>query len=140
MMKRRALAHAALIFLALAVLPRAKAQQGHVIRGKVRNSAGVNLPRVTVDLQTGMGALIEQTVTNNEGDFIFSGLSETSYVVVAGAPDYNSVSERVEFIKRVGSNEPGETRTVEITLLPKVGAPQNRAAATFVQNVPPAAR
>ncbi|HEX8887953.1 MAG TPA: tetratricopeptide repeat protein [Pyrinomonadaceae bacterium] len=139
-MKRRAIARAAFIFLVLALSPSAKAQQGHVIRGKVRNSAGVNLPRVTVDLQTGTGALIEQTVTNNEGDFIFSGLSETSYVVAAGAPDYNSVAERVDFLKRTSADQPGETRTVEITLLPKVSAPQNRAATTFVQNVPPAAR
>lgn len=140
-MKRRAtIALAALIVLLLAVPPVTNAQQGHVIRGKVRNAVGVNLPHLTVDLQTGTGALIEQTVTNNEGDFFFSGLSETSYVVVVSAPDYNAVSERVDFIKRTSPDQPGETRTIEITLLPKIGAPASRAASTFIQDVPPAAR
>ncbi|MDT4968278.1 MAG: hypothetical protein QOJ64_3015 [Acidobacteriota bacterium] len=118
----------------------ARSQQGHVIRGKVRSAAGINLPRATVDLQIGSGALIEQTVTNNEGDFTFAGLGETSYVVVVSAPDFTTVAERVDFVRRVGANQPGETRTVEITLLPKLTARIPRASSTFVQNVPQPAR
>jgi len=129
-----------LITLLIIGVATASAQQGHTIRGKVRNDAGVNLPRVTVDLETGNGSLINQTVTNNEGDFSFSGLGETSYVVVASAPDYNSVSERIDFVRRVSADQPGETRIIEITLLPKIGAPANRAASTFIQDIPPAAR
>lgn len=141
-MKRCFVTLAAAIVLTLTQTSGAGAQQGHVIRGKVRNAAGLSLPRVTVDLQmgTGAGALVEQAVTNNEGDFMFTGLDEASYVVVASAPDYSAVSERVDFTKRTGADQPGETRTIEITLLPKVGVRANRAAATFVQDVPSTAR
>nr|MBA3357419.1 carboxypeptidase regulatory-like domain-containing protein [Pyrinomonadaceae bacterium] len=112
--------------------------QGHTIRGKVRNSSGVNLARITVNLESGNGALINQTVTNNEGDFFFSGLDETSYTLTISAPDYNPTSERVEFVRNVTSNESGETRTVEITLVRKdVRVP--RAGLRFVQDVPAAA-
>lgn len=114
--------------------------QGHTIRGKVRNSSGVNLPRITVSLETGNGALINQTVTNNEGDFYFSGLDETSYLITISAPDYDPASERVEFVRNVSADEPGETRTVEITLPGKGGVRPPRAGLNFVQEVPRAAR
>lgn len=118
----------------------ARVPQGHTIRGKVRTSAGGNVPRVTVSLESGNGALIDQTVTNNEGDFFFGGLGETSYQLTISAPDYNPASERVDFVRNVGASEPGETRTVEITLTGKGGVRPPRAGLNFVQNVPPAAR
>lgn len=110
--------------------------QGHTIRGKVRNSAGVNMSRVSVNLETGTGAMINQTVTNNEGDFNFSGLSDNSYTLTVSAPDYMPVSERVEFVRSVGANEPGEVRTVEIVLSGNVNARTARREVSFVQNVP----
>lgn len=113
--------------------------QGHTIRGKVRNSAGQNVARVVVDLQTGNGAMINQTVTNNEGDFQFSGLSDNSYHIVISAPDYNPASERIEFVKTANANAPGETRTVEISLTPKGNAPVGSSRSTFAQNIPKAA-
>jgi Tfp pilus assembly protein PilF len=112
------------------------AAQGHTIRGKVRNSAGVNLPRVTVSLETGTGAMINQTVTNNEGDFVFSGLSENSYTLTVSAPDYGPANERVEFVRSVGANDPGEVRTVEIVLLSNANSRTARREVSFVQNVP----
>jgi tetratricopeptide (TPR) repeat protein len=112
------------------------AAQGHTIRGKVRNSAGVNLPRVTVSLESGNGAMINQTVTNNEGDFAFTGLSDNSYVLTVSPPDYNPASERVGFVRSINSNDPGETRMVEITLVGKAGVAYTRGTVRFVQNVP----
>src|SRR5262249_28452887 len=82
------------------------------------------------------GGLINQVVTNNEGDFIFSGLGDSSYVVIVNAPDYNPAAERVDFVRNVSPNDPGETRTLEITLVPKSGAPVPRAGVNFVQDVP----
>ncbi|HLL70388.1 MAG TPA: tetratricopeptide repeat protein [Pyrinomonadaceae bacterium] len=128
-----------LIFCA-AVSSSASVRQGHTIRGKVRTSAGFNVPRVTVSLETGSGALINQTVTNNEGDFTFTGLDDTSYQITISAPDYNPASERVEFVRNVGTGDPGETRTVEITLTGRGGVRPPRAGLNFVQNVPKAAR
>lgn len=115
--------------------------QGNTLRGKVRDSNGRNLGRVIVDLQTGNGQPINQTVTNNEGDFSFSGLEETSYVVVISALDYHPINQRVEFFRRVSQDQPGETRSEEFTLMPK----NNPALAkptrpTFAQNVPQGAR
>jgi tetratricopeptide (TPR) repeat protein len=116
------------------------AAQGHTIRGKVRNSAGVNMSRVSVNLETGTGAMINQTVTNNEGDFNFSGLSDNSYTLTVSAPDYIPVSERVEFVRSVGANEPGEVRTVEIVLNGNMNARTARREVSFVQNVPKEAK
>lgn len=113
--------------------------QGHIIRGKVRNSSGVNLPQITISLESGNGGLINQTVTNNEGDFSFGGLSDTSYIITVSAPDYNPISERVEFVRHIAPQDPGETRTVEITLIQK-NSRLPRAGLIFVQNVPKSAR
>lgn len=113
--------------------------QGHTIRGKIRNAAGVNVGRTSVTLERN-GAMVEQTVTNNEGDFTFSGLTDTSYTVIVAAVDYNPASESVEFFRSAGADQPGEMRTVEITLVPKEGVAPPRAGINFVQDVPPAAR
>lgn len=114
--------------------------QGHTIRGKVRTSAGVSVPRVTVSLESGNGAVIDQTVANNEGDFFFGNLSEPSYLVTISTPDYNPASERVEFVRSIGPGEPGETRAIEITLTGRGGVRPPRAGLNFAQNVPRAAR
>ena len=113
--------------------------QGHTIRGKVRNAAGVNVARTSVALERN-GAMVEQTVTNNEGDFTFTGLTDTSYTVIVAAVDYNPASESVEFFRSAAPDQPGELRTVEITLVLKEGVRPPRAGINFVQDVPPAAR
>lgn len=118
------------------------AQQGHSIRGKVRDSSGNTVPRVIADLQTGNGAPVGQTTTNNEGDFFFGDLFESSYAVIVKSPDYNPASETVEFSSRVGANTPGETRTVEITLTPRADATPRPAPGrvALAQAVPQRAR
>src|SRR5512141_2218302 len=96
--------------LAIAVLACAASlahAQGHTIRGKVRNSSGVNMSQITVSLESGNGGLINQTVTNNEGDFFFGSLGDTSYVITVSAPDYNPISERVEFVRNISPQDPG---------------------------------
>jgi hypothetical protein len=96
---------ALIIFLPAATTAQA---QGNTIRGKVRNSAGVNVPQITVSLENGTGVLINQTVTNNEGDFVFSGLGDTSYVITISGPEYNPALERVEFVRKSSANDPGD--------------------------------
>ena len=112
--------------------------QGHTIRGKVQNTSGAHVAHVTVSLESGTGAVVGQTVTNSEGDFFFSGLGNTSYVITISAPDYNPASEHVDFVRTATANDPGETRTVEVTLTPKGSRPA-RAGLKFAQNVPQAA-
>ena len=92
---------AALMLIACVVCIALAGQQGNIIWGKVRNASGRNMSQVIVQLETGNGQPINQTVTNNEGDFIFAGLTNTSYIVVISAPDFNGVSEHVEFVRNV---------------------------------------
>jgi len=73
-MAKRMIILTAIMALILSCTALAHIQSGHVIRGKVRNSAGSNLAHIRVDLEAGNGPLIQQTVTNTEGDFYFSNL------------------------------------------------------------------
>jgi tetratricopeptide (TPR) repeat protein len=128
-----------LLLLSLACAGGARAQ-GHSIRGKLRTPSGTGVAHVTVSLESGNGALIDQTVANNEGDFFFGNLSDPSYLVTISSPAYNPASERVEFVRSVGPGEQGETRTIEITLTGRGGVRPPRAGLNFAQNVPKAAR
>jgi tetratricopeptide (TPR) repeat protein len=86
------------------------------------------------------GALVDQTVANNEGDFTFTGLTDTSYTILVSVPDYNTASESVEFVRSTAIDQPGESRTVEITLTARGGVRPPRAGLSFVQDIPKAAR
>jgi Tfp pilus assembly protein PilF len=128
------------VVLSLTTLAYAR-QQGNAIQGKVRYSGGKNVSGLHVEVETGNGQLVETTVTNNEGDFYVSGLTGTSYIVVIRLPEYEPVSEHVDFINTVNADAPGERRTVQITLVSKGGSvsiPSNRVVSG--QNVPKAAR
>lgn len=131
------------LLLLIAFAPAAHAQTGNSIRGKVRDSRGNNVPRITVELQTGNGGTVGQTTANNEGDFFFGGLGGISYVVVVRAADYAPASEAVEFVTRAGGDQPGEMRTVEITLMPSGEARSSTSRpgrVSVAQNVPAPAR
>ncbi len=139
-MTNRILALVTLVVLCFALSASAW-QQGNSIRGKVSNSAGKNMSQIMVEIETGNGQPVETTVTNNEGDFSFSGLTGTSYIVMIRLLDYEPVSEHVDFVRTTGPDDPGERRTVQITLTPKGGnitIPSNRVVSG--QNVPRAAR
>ncbi len=115
--------------------------QGNVIRGKVRDSSGRNMSQVIVQLETGNGQQISQTVTTNEGDFIFAGLTDTSYIVVISAPEFSAINEHVDFVRRVTPDSVGEQRTIEITLVSKAAAAPLLSNRTIAgQTVPKAGR
>lgn len=138
-MKYRATVLTAFSLILLGSFASATYAQGHSIRGKIRNSLGANVGRVSIMLEKN-GAMVDQTVANNEGDFHFSGLTETSYTVVISAPDYNPTSEQVDFVRATSNDQPGETRTVEIVLVARGGVRPPRAGLSFVQDIPKAAR
>lgn len=138
-MKYRAQIQTALSIFLLACVASAAHAQGHTIRGKVRNNLGANVGRASVTLEKN-GVPVDQTVANNEGDFSFTGLTETSYTVVVSTPDYNPVSESVDFVRSTNSEQPGEMRTVEIVLMAKGGVRPPRAGLSFVQDIPKPAR
>jgi tetratricopeptide (TPR) repeat protein len=120
----------------------ASAQQGHSIRGKVRDASGNVVPRLIVDLQNGSGAGVGQTTTGTEGDFAFTGLTDSSYTVSVRSPDHELAAESVEFVSRVDANTPGETRTVELTIKPRADLTPRPAPgrAALAQSVPARAR
>lgn len=138
-MKYRAAILTALPVVLLLCLASTTYAQGHTIRGKIRNSLGANVGRASITLEQN-GIPVDQTVANNEGDFSFTGLTETSYTIVVSAPDYNPGSESVEFVRSTGKEQPGESRTVELTLIAKGGVRPPRAGLSFAQDVPQAAR
>jgi len=117
---------------------RGQAVIGNTIKGKVRTQYGQPVPNLHIELQTGNGALVTQTVANNEGDYGFYGLAGASFVLVISDPNYQPFSERVEF-NRTAGDRPGEILRVDITLVPKAGPRISRAAVVFHQDVPPAA-
>jgi cytochrome c-type biogenesis protein CcmH/NrfG len=138
-MKYRVTILATVYLLLLGICASSTQAQGHTIRGKVRTSGGTNVSRVSVTLEKN-GALIDQTVSNNEGDFNFTGLTETSYTIVASAQGYDAVRESVDFVRATGTEQPGETRTVEMTMVPTGGVRPARPGLSFVQEIPKPAR
>lgn len=138
-MKYRTLVQTALSILFLTCVAAAVHAQGHTIRGKIRNNLGANVGRASVTLEKN-GVPVDQTVANNEGDFSFTGLTDTSYTVVVSALDYNPASESVDFVRATSSEQPGEMRTVEIVLMAKGGVRPPRAGLSFMQDVPKQAR
>jgi tetratricopeptide (TPR) repeat protein len=137
-MKRRA-AIFSLLFVVSILTVSASAQTGNAIRGKVRNEAGKAMPQIHVTLTTGTGTPVDQTVTNNEGDFHFGSLVDSSYGVSINQPDYEPVFESVGFSYQASQEQPGETQTVFITLVSKVSAIPP-ASIIFAQTVPQPAR
>lgn len=122
-----------ILFLAVAV--HAQNPSGNTITGKIRSQGGQVLSNVMVELQSGNGMLIEQTVTSNEGDYVFSGLTGASFVVMVNDPRHDAFSERVEF-PREASSRPGETLRLDITLVAKSRPVETRGAVVFRQTVP----
>ena len=127
---------AAIFLLAISIY--AQNPTGNTIQGKVRSQGGQTLSNVMVELQSGNGMLITQTVTSSEGDYVFSGLTGASFAILVNDPRHDPFSERVEF-PRDASSRPGETLRLDITLTAKTRPVETRGAVVFRQTVPNAA-
>lgn len=136
----RTLCLLALMFLAITRHAVAQPQE-RSIRGRVHSSAGVNAAWIIVRLLNGRGEPVTLGVTNNTGEFLFSGLKETNYLIVVAAPGYRTATEKINLAGRAGAVGADGVRTVEITLLASGSASTASASQTaFTQNVPKAAR
>lgn len=130
-----------LAVLALAALAgSAKAQNGNSVKGKVVTESGKPVSAIIVTIENGLGTLVGQTTTNNEGDFFFGGLQGGSYFVLVSEVAYQPAREKIEFAVEPDGERPGENQYLHVTLTPKPGAPLPTTGTVFVQNVPPAAR
>ncbi len=126
----------ALLALVALLVPAFGRPQGNRIRGKVRAASGANLPNAIVTLQTGNGLPVNQTVTNNEGDFFFSGLTDNGYVVIASTAGYENGSAVIEFVKGASPEDPGEIRVVEVILTRPGTERVLPGRSTFTQAIP----
>jgi tetratricopeptide (TPR) repeat protein len=108
---------------------------GNILIGKVRSESGPPLSNVLVELQTGNGVLVAQTVTTNEGDYAFSGLTGASFILVVNEPNHQPFSERVE-LTRTATTRPGERVRVDLVLKPREKVATQRAGTVFQQDVP----
>ncbi len=111
---------------------------GNVLVGKVRARSGQTMANVIVQLESGNGVIVAQTVTSNEGDYAFGGLSGASFVLVVSDVQHEPFAERVEFTRQ-GTTRPGETLRADVTLVPKSRTAAGRAGVVFRQDVPEAA-
>lgn len=131
----------ALLFLSIAFSTAGAQQQEQSIRGKVHSSTGVNSAWIIVRLLTSSSEPVMLAVTNNAGEFLFSGLKETGYLIVVAAPGYQTATEKINLKGRASSVSADGVRTLEIVLRPDSRA---ATAATsqpaFTQNVPKAAQ
>ncbi len=111
---------------------------GNTLLGKVRTQSGQTMANVIVQLESGNGIVVGQTVTSNEGDYAFGGLTGASFVLVVTDVQHEPFAERVEFTRQ-GTTRPGEALRADITLVPKSRTAPARAGVIFRQDVPEAA-
>lgn len=128
-------------FSAASAQPPQQQQQERSIRGRVHSSTGVKAAWIIVRLLTSSREPVTLAVTDNTGEFLFSGLKETSYLVVAAAPGYRTATENINFKGRASPVSTDKASTVEITLLPDSNAAlASTSQPAFTQNVPKGAR
>ena len=110
----------------------------NTLRGKVRSIDGVVVNNAIVELRGG-GGVISQTVTRNDGDFIFSNLVSGEYEVAVMGAGYETTVQ----IARFNVNDRmalSEVLNIEILIKPKREPLLLAPGTNFVQDVPKPAR
>ena len=113
--------------------------QTNTLRGKVRSTNGTTVNNAIVELRSGGGGMLAQTVTRNDGDFAFSNLAPGEYEVEVTVAGYETTVQMARF------NTPyrmsfAEVLNIEVLIRargePILAAP----GTTFTQDVPKPAR
>lgn len=121
--------------------PRQQPSQERSIRGRAQTSAGASAAWIIVRLLNGKSEPVNLAVTDNAGEFLFSGLRETDYLVVVAAPGYQTATEKISFTGgRANAADANGVRAVNITLSPDRTAVASPSRPVFTQNIPAAAR
>ena len=129
-----------IIWLLLTPLTIQAQSQGHTLRGRVHSASGAGVPWIIADLEDSDSKSVAMAITDNAGNFGFTGLTGTSYAVVIRAYGYEPASKNIKFTGKAGPDGQGETRILDISLTPKSNARPAKPPPAFTQNVPPAAR
>ena len=138
--RTRALFLLALLFLSTQSGVVAQSQpQERSIQGRVHGSDGLSAAWIIVRLLSERSEPMALAVTNNAGEFLFSGLREAGYLIVVAAPGYQTATEKIDLRGRAVNAD--AVRMVEITLTPASKAAQaSSSPPVFTQNVPKTAR
>src|SRR5260370_39216552 len=93
-------------FLTGSLIAHGQGPSGNTLLGKVRTQSGQTMANLLVQLESGNGILVAQTVTSNEGDYAFGELTGASFVLVVSDIQHEPFTERVEFT-REATTRPG---------------------------------
>lgn len=113
--------------------------QTNTLRGKVRSIDGRTVNNAIVELRLGGGAMISQTVTRNDGDFLFSSLASGEYEVAVMVAGYEPTVQ----VARFNENDRmsfSEVVNMEILIKPKREVVLLAPGTNFAQDVPRPAR
>jgi tetratricopeptide (TPR) repeat protein len=115
------------------------AAQNNTLRGKVRSIDGVTVNNAIVELRIGGGAMIEQTVTRNDGDFAFTKLASGEYEVAVTIAGYEPAVQMARFNQSDRMNF-SEVVNIEVLIRPKKEAVLAAPGTNFAQDIPRPAR
>jgi len=111
----------------------------NTLRGKIRSVDGVTVNNAIVELRLGGGAMISQTVTRNDGDFLFPNLESGEYEVAVTVAGYDPTVQTARFYQSDRMNF-AEVVTIEILIRPRREAALLAPGTNFAQDVPKPAR
>ncbi len=137
MTKRKMISlHLLLFFLAIESYAQ---NPNNMIRGKIRAANGAPVNNAIVELKEAGGAILNQTVTRNDGDFTFTRVVPAEYEVHVTGSGFESTMQMVRFAQTDHMNF-FEVVNVEIILRSKAEPTLHPAGISFAQEVPQNAR
>jgi tetratricopeptide (TPR) repeat protein len=113
--------------------------QTNTLRGKVRSIDGSTVNNAIVELRLGGGAMISQTVTRNDGDFLFSNLASGEYEVAVQVAGYEPTVQIARFYESDRMNF-SEVVNIEVLIKPRREPVLMAPGTNFAQEVPKPAR
>ncbi len=129
----------ALAIISVAAAALAQEHNNNTIRGKVRSTSGAAVNNAIVELRISGGAMISQTVTRNEGDFVFANLIAGEYEVAVTMAGYEPAVQMARFFDP-GRMNSMEVINIEVLVRPKADPALTPPGTSFVQEVPRSAR
>ncbi|HXU09234.1 MAG TPA: tetratricopeptide repeat protein [Blastocatellia bacterium] len=113
--------------------------QSSTLRGKVRSTERVTVNNAIVELRYSGGGMIAQTVTRNDGDFIFTGLTPAEYEVAVTIAGYYPTVEIARF-SMPDRMSFSEVLNIEVLIRPRQENVLAAPGTHFAQDVPKTAR
>lgn len=113
--------------------------QGNTLRGKVRSATGPAVNNAMVELRSGTGGVVSQTVTGNEGDFAFTELASGEYQVAVAMAGYEPAVQSARFT-HPDQMRFSEVVNIEVVIRPKRETVLAAPGTNFAQKVPKPAR